>query len=120
MEDIIDIETNLSNKLQELHKRLEKSASKDVSGDLHKVLEVIKANTQRSKVFSDQVNEAKESATLIFEHKPMVIDIINKTMQMERERSKLFLDSMIRQVSSFGYSVLLDDPDSKLDETNTN
>ena len=63
MEDIVDVESELTQRLSGLQKRLEKVAHPDLShrGDLAKVHELIKANLQRSKVIQDQVNESKVS-----------------------------------------------------------
>ena len=72
MEDIVDMENELSDKLEDFAQRLEDGASKtvqltipdwiiffhldkDVSKELVKVQELIKANIQRSKVIQDQV-----------------------------------------------------------------
>jgi len=78
MEDIVDMESELSKRLQEIGRRLEESANKDVAKELVKVQELIKANIQRSKVIQDQVSEAKENSQSIFEHKPKIQDIIVK------------------------------------------
>lgn len=78
MEDIVDMESELSKRLQEVGRRLEEAANKDVSKELVKVQELIKANIQRSKVIQDQVSEAKENSQSIFEHKPKIQDIIVK------------------------------------------
>lgn len=78
MEDIVDMESELSKRLQEVGRRLEDAANKDVSKELVKVQELIKANIQRSKVIQDQVSEAKENSQSIFEHKPKIQDIIVK------------------------------------------
>merc|ERR1712154_745229 len=78
MEDIVDMESELSRRLQDLGKRLEDAANKDVAKELVKVQELIKANIQRSKVIQDQVSEAKENSQSIFEHKPKIQDIIVK------------------------------------------
>ena len=61
MEDIVDVESELTQRLSGLQKRLEKVAHPDLShrGDLAKVHELIEANLQRSKVIQDQVNESK-------------------------------------------------------------
>ena len=61
MEDIVDVESELTQRLSGLQKRLEKVAHPDLSnrGDLNKVHELIKANLQRSKVIQDQINESK-------------------------------------------------------------
>ena len=62
MEDIVDVESELTQRLSGLQKRLEKVAHPDLShrGDLAKVHELIKANLQRSKVIQDQVNDVPE------------------------------------------------------------
>ena len=61
MEDIVDVESELTQRLSGLQKRLEKVALPDLSskGDLGKVHELIKANLQRSKVIQDQIKESK-------------------------------------------------------------
>ena len=56
MEDIIDIEAELTQRLSDLQKRLEKAAHPDIAGkEVSKTQELIKANLQRSKVIQDQV-----------------------------------------------------------------
>ena len=72
MEDIVDMENELSDKLEDFAQRIEDAASKittfsivffiiflppdkDVNKELVKVQELIKANIQRSKVIQDQV-----------------------------------------------------------------
>ena len=61
MEDIVDVESELTQRLSGLQKRLEKVALPDLSskGDLAKIHELIKANLQRSKVIQDQIKESK-------------------------------------------------------------
>lgn len=61
MEDIVDVESELTQRLSGLQKRLEKVAHPDLTnrGDLGKVHELIKANLQRSKVIQDQIKESK-------------------------------------------------------------
>ena len=68
MEDIVDVESELTQRLSGLQKRLEKVAHPDLShrGDLAKVHELIKANLQRSKVIQDQVNESKVGIYFLF------------------------------------------------------
>ena len=57
MEDIIDIETELTQRLCDLQKRLEKAAHPEIAGkEVAKTQELIKANLQRSKVIQDQVS----------------------------------------------------------------
>lgn len=56
MEDIIDIEAELTQRLSELQRRLEKAAHPEIAGkEVSKTQELIKANLQRSKVIQDQV-----------------------------------------------------------------
>ena len=50
MEDIIDMETELTSRLSNLQKKLDKNYLGENSKDLSKVQELIKANLQRSKV----------------------------------------------------------------------
>ena len=73
MEDIVDVESELTQRLSGLQKRLEKVAHPDLShrGDLGKVHELIKANLQRSKVIQDQVNESKVYYLCILPKSPL-------------------------------------------------
>ncbi len=77
IEDIVEMEKELSTKLNALHKRLEKSAHKDMSRDVSKVQEIIKANLQRSKLIQDQLKESKANTHELFGHKDKVVAIIN-------------------------------------------
>merc|ERR1719412_595755 len=86
MEDIVEMESELSKRLQEFAQRLEDAANKEVNKELVKVQELIKANIQRSKVIQDQVSEAKDNSQSIFEHKPKIQDIILK-YQSKRDRT---------------------------------
>ena len=65
MEDIVDMESELSKRLQEVGRRLEEAAHGEVGKELGKVQELIKANIQRSKVIQDQV---RSSDTLLGFH----------------------------------------------------
>jgi len=80
MEDIVDVESELTQRLSGLQKRLEKVAHPDLShrGDLAKVHELIKANLQRSKVIQDQVNESKGKMERIVVHKLKVYKVFKK------------------------------------------
>ena len=57
MEDVIDMENELTTRLSSLQKKLDKHSLNEVSKDVVKVQELIKANLQRSKVI--QVREKK-------------------------------------------------------------
>merc|ERR1719347_455540 len=85
MEDVVEMENDLSDRLEDFAQRLEDAANKDVDKELTKVQELIKANIQRSKVIQDQVSEAKDNCQSIFEHKPKIQDIILK-YQSKRDR----------------------------------
>ena len=50
MEDVIDMENELTTRLSSLQKKLDKHSLNEVSKDVVKVQELIKANLQRSKV----------------------------------------------------------------------
>ena len=50
MENVIDLETELSSKLSKLQTILSKHALSEVKGDVDKTQELIKANLQRSKI----------------------------------------------------------------------
>jgi len=76
MEDIIDAESEISRKLQEISTRLEDTANEDVS--LSKILELLKANIQRSKVIQEQLKEAKQHSQNVFSHKSTMQNIILK------------------------------------------
>ena len=55
MGDVIDMETELTSRLSQLQKKLDKHGLNEVNKDVSKIQELIKANLQRSKVI--QVNE---------------------------------------------------------------
>ena len=78
MEDTIDMEAELSKRLQEFGRRLEAALGKDVVKDAVKVQELVKANIQRSKVIQDSVREAKDNVQAISEHKNKINDIVSK------------------------------------------
>jgi len=74
------MENELTSRLSTLQKKLDKNALNEVSKDVTKVQELIKANLQRSKVIQDQVKESKDHALELFEHKSRVSDILHKYM----------------------------------------
>jgi len=80
MEDVIDMENELTSRLSTLQKKLDKHSLNEVSKDVVKIQELIKANLQRSKVIQDQVKESKDHALELFEHKSRVSDILHKYM----------------------------------------
>jgi len=90
MEDIVDVESELTQRLSGLQKRLEKVALPDLSskGDLGKVHELIKANLQRSKVIQDQIKESKTHALELFDHKSKVTEIINKYVSKRQVKQR--------------------------------
>ena len=59
MEDIIDMETELTTRLSNLQKKLDKNYLGENSKDLSKVQELIKANLQRSKVIQVRYEKIK-------------------------------------------------------------
>lgn len=63
MEDILDVETEMTSRLSGLQKRLDKHAMHEISKDVGKIQELIKANLQRSKVI--QVEERFYDATTL-------------------------------------------------------
>ena len=50
MGDVIDMETELTSRLSQLQKKLDKHGLNEVNKDVSKIQELIKANLQRSKV----------------------------------------------------------------------
>jgi len=76
MEDIIDMEAELSKKFQSISKRLEDGAKEDVI--LVKIQELLKANIQRSKVIQEQLREAKQHSQSVFNHKTKMQNVIHK------------------------------------------
>lgn len=78
IEDIAEMEKELSTRLNGLHKRLEKGAHRDLGKDVSKVQEIIKANLQRSKLIQDQLRESKANTQELFDHKEKVVSIINR------------------------------------------
>ena len=93
IEEITEIEVELSKKLQQLQKKLDKSTNKELSKDVATIQEIIKANLQRSRVIQDQVSESKQHSIDIFDHKTRVQEIlnryINKRTSKKREFNKL-------------------------------
>lgn len=66
MEDIIDMESELSKKLQTISKRIEESLQNE-EVVLTKIQEkLLKANIQRSKVIQEQMKEAKTHSQVCF------------------------------------------------------
>jgi len=80
IEDINDLETELTSRLSSLTKKLDKHGLNEVSKDVGKCQELIKANLQRSKVIQDQMKESKDHILELFEHKSRVCDILHKYM----------------------------------------
>ena len=87
MESIVDMEVELTKKLNALGRRLDKTAHSDLR-DLSKVQELIKANLQRSKVVQDQVREAKDHALELFEHRDRVKDIVKKYVSKRQVKKR--------------------------------
>lgn len=78
IEDVMDIEMELSKKLSQLQKKLDKLPSRELSKDVANIQEVIKANLQRSKVIQDQVTESKTHLIELFDHKTKVQEILQR------------------------------------------
>jgi len=78
MEDVMSIEAELSVRLSSVQRRLEKASHREVSREVARVQEIIKANLQRSKVIQDQVRETKENSHKVFDHKKRVRDIVGR------------------------------------------
>ena len=57
MGDVIDMETELTSRLANLQKKLEKHALHEVNKDVGKIQEIIKANLQRSKVIQVKTSQ---------------------------------------------------------------
>ena len=89
IEDIIDMEKELSTKLNSLHRKLDKFAHRDLGKDVSKVQEIIKANLQRSKLVQEQLKDSKDHSQELFEHKDKVVAILhryaNKRQSKKRE-----------------------------------
>ena len=88
--DVLEMEANFTSKMGELLRKLDKHAHKDISGgkDLNKVVELVKANQQRSKVFKESLVESSEHSKEIFEHKRAVRDIIVKYKKKREIRKR--------------------------------
>ena len=78
IEDIIDMEKELSTKLNSLHRKLDKFAHRDLGKDVSKVQEIIKANLQRSKLVQEQLKDSKDDTQELFEHKDKVVSILHR------------------------------------------
>lgn len=79
MEELSELEQQVSEKLSGLLKLMEKRMGKELEKDISRINELIKGNMQRSKVTSDQMQEAKSQVMKIFEHKNHVANIINRS-----------------------------------------
>lgn len=92
MEDLSDLETEVFERLTSMLKVLEKKPGKEIDKDVNRVNELIKGNIQRSKVITDQLQEAKTQVMKIFDHKGHVTDIISrcasKRSVKKRDRKK--------------------------------
>ena len=88
IEDITDIEVEFNKKLNVLQKKLDKFGHKDLHKDIVSVQEIIKANLQRSKLVQDQVSEAKQHATELFNHKQRVLDIMARYSGNKRQAKR--------------------------------
>jgi len=78
IEDITDMEKELSTKLNSLHRKLDKFAHRDLGKDVSKVQEIIKANLQRSKLIQEQLKDSKDHSQELFEHKDKVVSILHR------------------------------------------
>ncbi|KAK7874011.1 hypothetical protein R5R35_013419 [Gryllus longicercus] len=79
MEELSELEQQVSERLTGILKLMEKRMGKELEKDINRINELIKGNMQRSKVTSDQMQEAKSQVMKIFEHKNHVADIINRS-----------------------------------------
>ncbi|KAG1649814.1 Histone deacetylase complex subunit SAP130-B [Nymphon striatum] len=82
MDDLISLESDIHEKLTNLLVRFEeihmKCDSNEEETNVHRTNELVKANLQRSRLISQQMNDSKVQVFKIFDHKPRVLDIINK------------------------------------------
>ncbi|XP_059096732.1 histone deacetylase complex subunit SAP130-A-like isoform X2 [Tigriopus californicus] len=90
MERVTDMEQELSDKLHQVQKRLEKGLHKEMSKEFNKVQELLKANLQRSRVFQEQVKETTSNAKQIFGHKQQVLGIVKKYESKRHIRKREF------------------------------
>uniref|UniRef100_A0A1B6CU18 Histone deacetylase complex subunit SAP130 C-terminal domain-containing protein n=1 Tax=Clastoptera arizonana TaxID=38151 RepID=A0A1B6CU18_9HEMI len=90
MEDLSDLESEVFDRLTIMLKALEKKPGKEIDKEVNRVNELIKGNIQRSKVITDQLEEAKSQIMKIFDHKAHVTEIIsrctNKRSTKKRDR----------------------------------
>ncbi|XP_046990229.1 LOW QUALITY PROTEIN: mucin-5AC [Schistocerca americana] len=91
MEDMSELETQVFERLTNMLKYMERRTGKDTEKDVNRVVELIKGNIQRSKVISDQMQEAKLQVMKVFDHKSHVAEIItrcaNKRSLKKRDKS---------------------------------
>ena len=101
MEDILDVETEMTSRLSGLQKRLDKHAMHEISKDVGKIQELIKANLQRSKVI--QVEERFYDATTLkgtFDLNTISTTISGSNQGVQGSRSGAFR----AQITSLRYS----------------
>ncbi|CAG7713001.1 unnamed protein product [Allacma fusca] len=79
VEEIIEFEGDVVDRFTVLLNKLEaKVGPNSTDRDLNRIQELLKGNIQRGKVIRDQMLESKSQVLKILEHKPRVLDVINK------------------------------------------
>ncbi|XP_013393499.1 histone deacetylase complex subunit SAP130-like [Lingula anatina] len=79
LEEMMDLEKVVHSRIARLQKTA--TAKPDIpftEEEVHKIKEQSQANKQRSQLFMDQLEEAKSSMLRILDHKPRIMEIINK------------------------------------------
>ncbi|XP_076331459.1 uncharacterized protein LOC143236789 isoform X1 [Tachypleus tridentatus] len=86
LEEVVELEVSVYSRISKVLDLLEndppalkcKPLSSDEDRVMNKINDLIKGNLQRSKLLQDQMTEAKQQMLKILEHKPSIVEIINK------------------------------------------
>ncbi|XP_076332227.1 uncharacterized protein LOC143237162 [Tachypleus tridentatus] len=86
LEEVVELEVSVYSRISKILELLEnnppalkcKPLSLDEDKVMNKISDLIKGNIQRSKLLQDQMIEAKQQMMRILEHKPSIVEIINK------------------------------------------
>lgn len=97
MDELVDLEEGVYSELAELLQFVEqpppvgtnkRSPNSDEEKILNKLTDLIKGNLQRSKIVQEQAIESKQQLIKILDHKPNVIEILNKYISKRPVKKK--------------------------------
>ncbi|XP_076435880.1 uncharacterized protein LOC143275565 [Babylonia areolata] len=90
VEDVMENEEDLEQRLEKLKERLDVEASSRPSNeqDFHRLLELARGNLQRCKVVRQQLQEAKANMLNLLRHEPKIKEIITKNLAKRTIKKK--------------------------------